>query len=112
MEYFGRAERMQSDLRIARFQLPEQVFVKIDPQFRVQAALQQQLVAAQREGFLDFLGVLFDRGDVGPFGLVRLAVKIAEFTTRNADVRDVDIAVDLPRYHVARNLLLAQFPCE
>ena len=103
---------MQPQRRVARFQPAEQPFVEVDLQSGVQAALQQQLVAAQREGFLDFLGILFDRGDVGPFGLVRLAVKIAEFTTRNADVRDVDIAVDLPRYHVARNLLLAQFPCE
>ena len=78
VEYFGRAERMQSDLRIARFQLPEQVFVKIDPQFRVQAALQQQLVAAQTERTVDFLAVLLQRGDERPVGLVGFAVEVAE----------------------------------
>lgn len=54
MRHFGRAQRMQPQRRVARFQPAEQPFVEVDFQSGVQAALQQQLVAAQTERAVDF----------------------------------------------------------
>ena len=89
---------MQPQRRVARFQPAEQPFVEVDFQSGVQAALQQQLVAAQTERAVDFFAVLLHRGDERPVGLVGFAVEVAELAARNADVGDVDVAVDLPRH--------------
>ena len=73
----------------------KRLFVKGDVEAGVQAALQQQLVAAQPQGLL-YLGVIgFGGRDVGG-ALAGPAVEIAELTARDADVGDVDVAVYLP----------------
>lgn len=97
--HFGCTERMEPDLRVVGLERAEQLLVVGDVQFRVQAALQQQLVAAEAERFGDLGVVLFDGRDEGLLGLVRTAMEVAELTPRQADVRDVHVAVDLPRHH-------------
>ena len=74
--------------------------VEVNAQLRMQAALQQQLVAAKLQRTVDLLAVFGQRGDECPVCLVGLAVEIAEPATRDADVGDVDIAVDLPGHHL------------
>ena len=79
------------------FQVAEQLFVEVDAELRMQPALQQQLVAAQRKRLRDLFAVLLARGDEGALRIVGLAVEIAELAARDADVGDIDVAVDLPR---------------
>ena len=80
------------------FQVAEQLFVEVDAELRMQPALQQQLVAAQRKRLCDLFAVLLARGDEGALRIVGLAVEIAELAARDADVGDIDVAVDLPRH--------------
>ena len=88
-------EGMEPDFRMAGLEAAEELFVKGDVEAGVQAALQQQLVAAQPQGLL-YLGVIgFGGRDVGG-ALAGPAVEIAELTARDADVGDVDVAVYLP----------------
>lgn len=96
VRHFGRSEGVQAYLRIEALECREELLVEIDPQLRVQTALQQQLVAAEGEHPLDFLLVFVERGDESPLRLVGFAVEIAEAAARNADVGDVHVAVDLP----------------
>ena len=58
------------------------------------AALHQDLVAAQRDGFLDLLVEFLARQHVG-VGVVDLAVEGAEIADGGADVGVVDVAVDV-----------------
>ncbi len=100
VRHLGRTQRMQPQRGVERFQVGEKPLVEVDAQLRMQAALQQQLVAAQLQRTVDLLAVLGQRGDECPVCLVGLAVEIAEPATRDADVGDVDIAVDLPGHHL------------
>ena len=96
--HFGRTERMKPDPGEHPFQVAEQLFVEVDAELRMQPALQQQLVAAQRKRLRDLFAVLLARGDEGALRIVGLAVEIAELAARDADVGDIDVAVDLPRH--------------
>ncbi len=96
MAHLGSPQRIEPQRRIAALQVAEQGFVEVDLQIGVQPALQQQLVAAQPESLLDLAVVLLAGSDEVLLRLVRLAVEVAEAAARNADVRDVDVAVDLP----------------
>jgi hypothetical protein len=58
------------------------------------AALQERLIAAQRNGFLDLLVDDLARQHVGA-GVAGLAVERTEVADRGADVGVVDIAVDV-----------------
>ncbi len=66
----------------------------------MQAALQQQLVAAQLQHAVDLGAVLVDGGDERALRLVRLAMEIAELAPRDTHVGYIHVAVDLPRHHV------------
>lgn len=92
----GRAESVQLQRGIKPLELAEQVLVKVDAELGMQSALQQQLIAPQSKRLVDFPHVLVDRRHIGPFPVVRLAVEIAELAARDADVRNIDVAVDLP----------------
>ena len=100
VRHLGRTQRMQPQRGVERFQVGEKPLVEVNAQLRMQAALQQQLVAAQTERAVDFFAVLLHRGDERPVGLVGFAVEVAELAARNADVGDVDVAVDLPGHHL------------
>ena len=58
------------------------------------AALHQHLRAAEREGLLDFLIHLIEGNDVGIVVFLR-AIKGAELAIDIADVRVIDVAVDV-----------------
>ena len=108
----GCAESVQLQRGIKPLELAEQVLVKVDAELGMQSALQQQLVAPQSKRLVDFPHVLVDRRHIGPFPVVRLAVEIAELAARDADVRNIDVAVDLPCDRAARHVLLPQLPCQ
>ena len=83
----------------------------------MQAALQQQLVAAQRPEFGDFRKIILKRQRIRLFRLVRPAVEIAKLASRQADIGIIDVPVDLvtdppPRHMREPRLLrpLAEFP--
>ena len=69
-------------------------FVPLELQLRVQAALQEDLVAAQRDRLLDLPEQLLALDDVA-FRVARLAGERAEAAAARADVRVVDVAVDV-----------------
>ncbi len=98
MRNLGRAECMQPECGVAPFQFAKEILVKLNAQLRVKSSLYQQLVATQSQRLVDLLAILFDGGYECTLLLVRLAVDVAELATRNADVRYVYVAVDLPRY--------------
>ena len=72
----------------------EQFFVPVERQLRVHAALQQDLVAAQGDRLLDLAVQLFARDDVA-LGIARPSREGAEAAAAGADVRVVDVAVDV-----------------
>ena len=74
----------------------------------MKASLQQQLVAAQAERLGNLGVVLLEGGDKGLFGLVGAAMEVAELAPRQADVRDVHVAVDLPGHHLGIGAPAAQ----
>ena len=84
----------------------EQFLVVLYAEFRVHAALQEKLVATQGKHLLGFADILLERSYKVLFGLVRFAVEVAETTSRRADIRGVDIAVNLPRHDTAVGYLL------
>lgn len=94
--YLWCPERMQPERRVAALQFAEQLFVKFYSQLRVQAALYQELVAAEPQCLVDLLAVLFYGRYECTLGLVRFAVEIAELAPRYADIGYVDVAVYLP----------------
>ena len=87
------AKRVQLEVRIARLHAAEQVLVPRDRQVGVVAALQQQLVAAERDRLVDLAVDLVEAEDVA-VGVPDLAVERAEVAARDADVGVVDVAVD------------------
>jgi hypothetical protein len=64
----------------------------------MQTTLQQQLATTQRQHLLYLLFVLLNRSYKRALRLMGLTMKIAELTTRNADIRNIHIAVYLPRH--------------
>src|SRR5262249_41979417 len=74
-------------------QIAEQLFVPFELEARMQAALHQDLVAAQVHGFLNLLVEYLARQHVG-VGVGALAIEGAEVTDGGANVRVVDVAVD------------------
>src|ERR1051325_7683843 len=85
---------MQMNLRIARFQRAQEIFVVADLQIWVQAALQQDSRAAELEHLVDFLVNLLEGKDVAVLRTER-AVERAEGTIFSAEIRVIDVAVDL-----------------
>ena len=80
--------------REARLHPAEQILVPADRQLRVEAALQQDLHAAQVDGLLELLRELLARQHVA-LGLVGgRPVEVAELAAGHADVRVVDVAID------------------
>ena len=71
-------------------------------------ALQQQLIAAVPDGFLNFLLIGFNIGDIG-IRMAGNAIEIAEFTIGNANIGGIYIPVDLPGNFSVRHLLFPQF---
>src|SRR5208337_4474397 len=76
--------------------IAEQLLVPLQSQMRMQSALHEDLVSAQRHGLADLLEHDVAVEHVG-IGIVHLAVKSAEIADCGADVGVVDVAVDVVR---------------
>jgi hypothetical protein len=81
--------------------------VEGETQFRMMASLEQQLVAAPAEGFLNFPLVGIDIRYIS-IGVARDAIEVAEFAVGDADIGGIDIPVDLPGYFSMRDLVFTQ----
>ena len=91
-----RAEAVDVDPREVGLDVAEQVHVPVERQVGVQAALHQDLVAAELDRLADLLEQDVAVEDVG-LGVADLAVEGAEVADRGADVGVVDVAVDVVR---------------
>jgi hypothetical protein len=95
---------MQMHSRIARLQRAEKILVVADLQVGMEATLQQDSRAAELEHLVDFFVDFLERQDVAVSRAER-PVERAEGTILGAEIRVVDVAVDLVG-HDARVVLL------
>src|SRR5215212_6147858 len=95
MRYFGWAQRMK--LYVWKFSLDvsEGSGIKIQSQFRVMPALQQELITSIFYRLRNFFSVHGHIRDIS-IGASWYPVKIAKFTIGNTDIRRVHISVYLP----------------
>ena len=107
MSNLGRSEGVEADIREFGLDGAEGIYIKLQAQFRVVAALEQELVAPVFQGFGDFLPVGGHVRDIG-FGMAGDAVEIAKLAVGHADIGGVDVPVDLPGHFTMRHLLAAQ----
>jgi hypothetical protein len=91
---FGGAEAVDVDLRELPLHAAEQVFVPLERQLRVQAALNENLVAAEVDGFLNLLMQNFLGEDVR-LAVADGSVERTEVADGRADVGVVDVPVDV-----------------
>ena len=103
-----RRKTVQMDLREALLERAQQIFVILDAQVRMQAALQQNAGAAQLEHLFDLLVDRLEREQVA-FLRAQRAVERAERAVFRAEIRVVDVAVDLVGGHARVGLLAAHF---
>ena len=96
------------DLREALLERAQQIFVILDAQVRVQAALQQDAGAAQLEHLFDLLVDRLEREQVA-FLRAERAVERAERAVFGAEIRVIDVAVDLVGHHARVGLRAAHF---
>ncbi len=89
----GRRQRVQLELGIALLDRAEEIFVPLQRQVGVVAALQQQLHAADRDGLVDLAEDLVEAEDIAA-GIADGPVERAEVAARDADVRVVDVSID------------------
>src|ERR671922_8161 len=80
------AWRLSKLSRKVRLHRAEEIFVPLDRQVRVVAALQQQLVAADGNRLVDFAQDLLEAEHVA-VARADVAIERAEVTLRHADVR-------------------------
>src|SRR5258708_4308804 len=85
---------MKMNLRIARLQRAQQIFVIADLQVRVQPTLEQNPGAAELQHFVDFFVDFLARKNVTVLGS-EAPVKRGEGAILGAEIRVVDVAVDL-----------------
>ena len=86
----------------------QHVFVKLDAQVRVQAALHQHTGAAQLDHLFDFFVNGFQRQDVAVFRAER-AIERAERAIFGAEIGVIDVAVNLVGRHARVRLRAAHF---
>ena len=90
------------------FERAQEIFVILDAQVRVQAALQQDAGAAQLDHFLDLFVDRLEREQVA-FLRSQRAVERAERAVFRAEIGVVDVAVDLVGDHARVGFLAAHF---
>ena len=82
------------ELRIALFDVAEQILVPLDRQLGVMTTLHQGARATNRDRLFDLREDDALWKDVALARIARLAVEGAEVAVRHADVRVIDVAVD------------------
>ena len=105
---FRRRKAVQVHLRKSLLDRTQHVFVKLDSQIRMQAALQQHASAANLDHFFDLFVDRFERQNVAVFRAQR-PIKRAERAIFGAEIRVVDVAVDLVGGHARIGFLAAHF---
>src|SRR5580698_8963054 len=85
MRYFGRAQGMELEPRIERFELTEQGGVEAEPQFWVVAALKKELVSAPAKGLLNFSLIGVNVRDIG-IGVTGDAIEVTEFAVGDTNI--------------------------
>ena len=91
---FRSGEAVQMDARVLLLQRAEQIFVVIELQIGIQAALQQNSGAAELEHLVNLAANFFEGEDVAFFRAHR-AVEGAEGAVFGAEIRVIDVAIDL-----------------
>src|SRR5207244_13103930 len=91
---------------MVRLDVPEQVEIPLEWDVWVVAALHQDLDGVDRLGLIDLLADVLV-GESPSLGVLRPAVECAETAVGDADIRDIDVAVDDVRDRVVRMLLHA-----
>ena len=94
MKNFRRAEAVDIHLRETTFDVAEHFLVPIELEIWVQPALQQNLFAANVDGLLNFFEQHFSLQHITLRRLGR-AIESAEVAHRRADVRVVDVPIDV-----------------
>ena len=89
----GRREAVQLKARILRAERPQQIFIPLDAEIRMQPALHQNAGAAQRDCLVNLCANFVERAHVS-VGRARPPVERAESADDIADVRVVDVAID------------------
>src|SRR5580693_6086942 len=89
-----RGKAVQMYLRKFLLDRTQHVFVELDAQIRMQAALHQHAGAAQLDHLFDFFVNRFQRQDVAVFRTER-AVKCTERAILRAEIGVIDVAIDL-----------------
>ena len=103
-----RGKTVQMHLRKALLNRPQHIFVPLDFQIRMQAALQQHARPAQLQHLLDLCVNRFERQHVA-FLRAQRPVKRAERAILGAEIRVINVAVDLISGHARIRLLAAHF---
>ena len=98
---------MQVDARIGLLDGAQQVLVIVDAQIGVQPALHQNARAAERDGLFDFFENGLEGQDVSVLRAQR-PIERAERAILGAEIRVIDIAIDLVGDHARIGLFLAQ----
>ena len=90
----GRTEAVHVDAGEVRLDVREQLFVPLELQMRMQAALHQDLVAPESDGLPNLLEEHVAIKHVG-VGVVDFPVEGAEIADGRADIGVIDVAVDV-----------------
>ncbi len=107
---FRRGEAVKMNRGIALLDGAQKIFVILDLQIGMQAALEENSVAAELEHLFDLPINFLEREDVTLFGAER-AIERAEGTILGAEIRVVDVAVDLVGGDARVGLLQAHLVC-
>ena len=98
---------MNVDLGEVALDVAQKLFVPVECELGMQAALHENLLSTEGDGLFDLAQQLFARKDVAFLALGR-SVKRTKVTNGRADVRVVDVSVDIVctigfRMHAARD---------
>lgn len=94
MVEFRGAKAVDIDVGESGFDIPEEFLVPLEFEVGVQSTLHEDLVAAEFDGFLDFLEQFLSIQHVA-FVAFRGSIKSAEVANGGADVGVVDIPIDV-----------------
>ncbi len=98
---------MELEVGIEGFELPEEIGIKIEAQIGVVAALEEELVAAEQEQFVNFFFVFLDGGGVR-LGMAGAAIEVAELAIGDAHIGGVGIAVYDPGDDIVGHMMLPE----
>ena len=93
MDHFGWRERVELERGKTLFDCAKQIFVPLERQVWIVAALEQQLDAANRNRFFDLAEDLLEAEHV-TITCADLPVERTKIAARHTDIRVIDVAID------------------